>query len=139
MIIDKIKQFFRSVDKMHVVLDPADSSVTLSKALFAHIKEGAKDDDMAKFFVFSVAGDTAGKVYGFKVNPDIDRPTQLCNIQYNSKYKCVGFETLCPTVSSILYNYDLSATKAVRLSVSVREANGVAYYQIERHNGKHLR
>ena len=59
------------------------------KRLFLHIKGKAKKGDAAQVFVFRIAGQDS---FGFTVNPNIGQPTQLCDIQYNDKYKCIGFE-----------------------------------------------
>jgi hypothetical protein len=112
-----------------VILDPADNSVTLSKHLFSHIRNNSGVAEKATVFVFRVSGTGS---FGFMVNPDIDKPTQLCDIQYNGKYKCIGFETLNPSVGRILYDYGLSAEHSYKLSVSVKETNGKLFYQIDK-------
>lgn len=113
----------------YVLLDPRDNSVTLSRKLFQHIK-GSSDSDALKVFVFSIAGDGA---FGFVLDPGFENPTQLCEIQYNSKHRCVGFESLCPSVGRILYDYGLNADRSVALSVSIRKTqDGRTYYRIER-------
>lgn len=117
----------------YVIADPDDNSVTLSKALFHHIKTHARESDAAKVYVFRLCdGDKPQANYGFTVNPDIEQPTQLCDIQYNSKYRCIGFETLCPSVARIFYDYGLPVSTAVKLSVSVRPTHGKTIYEIHR-------
>ena len=112
-----------------------DGAVTLSKALFNHIKDNAHEGDEARVFVFKVEHS-----YGFMTNPGIEQPTQMCDIQYNDKYRCIGFETLCPSVGQILYDYGLSASQRVKMSVSVRYTlQGKVYSQFERPNAKHIR
>ena len=86
MIFKKIKNWWQSL-RFYAIADPADNSVTLSKALFSHIKSNAKEGDEARVFVFRV-----DKAYGFMANPDIEQPTQMCDIQYNEKYRCIGFD-----------------------------------------------
>lgn len=134
-IIEKIKQL-RSAVRYYVIADPTDNSITLSKHLFRHIKNNAGADAAAKVFVFHIPEKST---YGFMVNPPIEQPTQLCDIQHNPKYRCIGFETLCPSVGKIFYNYDLPANQRVKLSVSINKTNGKIYYQIERPHAKHLR
>ena len=81
----------------YVIMDHGDSSITFSQSLFRLIKKAAEETDaLPKVFVFYVP-DT--KCYGFCVNPSIEQPTQLADIQYYSKYKFIGFETLNPTVA----------------------------------------
>lgn len=136
MIFKKVKKWWQSL-RYYVIADPADNSVTLSKALFGHIKDNAHEGDEARVFVFKV---TDSDSYGFMPNPCIEQPTQMCDIQYNDKYRCIGFETLCPSVGQILYSYGLNATQRVKLSVSVcRTGQGKVYYQFERPNAKHIR
>lgn len=136
MIFKRIKKWWQSL-RYYAVLDPADNSVTLSKALFGHIMDNAQEGEEARVFVFRV---TQTARYGFMVNPDIEQPTQMCDIQYNDKYRCIGFETLCPSVGQILYYYGLYATRRVKLSVSVRRTwQGKRYYQFEKPDAKHIR
>lgn len=80
-----------------------------------------------KVFVFSISNEHA---YGFMVNPEIKQETCLCSIQYNEKYQTVGFETLCPPVTRILYDYQLEAEKKYKLSVKVKTINSKSYYKI---------
>ncbi|MBR5281316.1 MAG: hypothetical protein IKU22_00880 [Alistipes sp.] len=134
MIFKKIKKWWQSL-RYYVIADPADNSVTLSKALFTHIKNNAREGDEARVFVFRV-----GDRYGFMANPGIEQPTQMCDIQYNDKYRCIGFETLCPSVGQILYDYGLNATQRVKMSVSVcHTLQGKVYYQFECPNAKYIR
>lgn len=121
--------------RYYIIADPADNSVTLSRALFSHIRENAREGDEARVFVFRV-----GNLYGFMSNPCIEQPTQMCDIQYNDKYHCIGFETLCPSVGQIFYDYGLPATGRVKMSVSVqRTPQGKYYYQFEKPHAKHIR
>lgn len=136
MIFKKVKKWWQSL-RYYVIADPADNSVTLSKVLFNHIKNEAFGSDEARVFVFKI---TDSGCFGFMTNPSIEQPTQMCNIQYNGKYRCIGFETLCPSVGQILYTYGLNASQRVKLSVSVcRTGQGKVYYQIERPHAKHIR
>lgn len=127
-MISKMKKWRRSL-RHYVIADPADNSVTLSRRLFAHIRDNAEEGEAARVFVFRIPEDGS---YGFAVNPRMEQPTQWCDIQYNEKYRCIGFETLCPSVGRILYDYGLPASVKVKLSVSVRQAADMTYYQIEK-------
>lgn len=134
MILSKLIQKFRSL-RYYVIADPSDNSVTLSKRLFAHMRKNAKSD--ASVFVFRIP---RHNTYGFMLNPEIKEPTQLCQIQYNSKYRCVGFETLCPSVGRIFYEYGLPALRPVKLSVSIKNTKqGDIYYQIDAPKPKQIR
>lgn len=136
MIIKKIKTWWQSI-RYYVIADPNDNSITLSKALFKHIKNNALGSDAAQVFVFKIENND---LFGFIVNPDIKTPTQMCDIQYNDKYRCIGFETLCPSVGKILYDYNLGAMQRVKLSISIHrtiEQNKI-YYQFDKPNEKHI-
>ena len=129
----KMKKWWQSL-RHYVIADPADNSVTLSKALFLRIRNNAGEGEAARVFVFRITEDGS---FGFAVNPKMEHPTQWCAIQYNGKYRCIGFETLCPSVGRILYDYGLPADTRVKLSVSVQRAAGMTYYRIEKpHNAQ---
>lgn len=136
MIFRKLKKMWQSL-RYYVIADPADNSVTLSKALFRHMKSSALEGSEACVFVFSIPADNT---FGFMVNPDFDKQTQLCNIQYNERFHCVGFETLCPSVGRILYDYGIGESIRVKLSVSVRKTpQGKMFYQFEKPHEKRFR
>lgn len=115
-----------------VIMDARDNSVTFSRSLFRHIRRVHGDADVQpKVFVFYTP---ATKCYGFAVNVPFDQPTQLADIQYNPKHKCIGFESLNPTVAKILYDYGVVRfMKPCRLTVTTQVTpQGRAYFQIER-------
>lgn len=118
---------------LYIIADPADNSITLSKRLFRHID--VMSLDKAKVYVFSIPGDTPA--YAFTINPDFSQPTQLCDIQYNSKHRCIGFETLCPTVNRIFYDYRLPHDCPCKLSVTIRQTAGIVYYLIRQPHNPH--
>ena len=123
----RVVQHFRH-RRMYVIADAQDNSVTISKALFKHMKVMKQDE--AKVMVFR-----AGDNYCFTLNPTIEQPTQLADIQYNSKYRCIGFECLVPTVNRIFYDYGLPANSRVKISVDVlRSVKGFTYYSLCRPN-----
>ena len=84
-------------------------------------------------FVFRIAGQDS---FGFTVNPNIGTTDSTCDIQYNDKYKCIGFESLCPSVGLMLYEHGLPKIDSiVKLSVSIHHTSkGLIYYQIEKPN-----
>lgn len=107
---------------LYVIADPRDNSVTLSRLLFEHM--GVMEKEEAKVFVFKLCNAVVdnskknGAIYAFALNPPCgEQPTQLCDIQYNSKHRTIGFETLCPSVNRIFYDYDLPCDAPVKLSV----------------------
>lgn len=134
-MLNKLITWWRN-RRTFVILDSRDSSVTFSRSLFRHIKRIYGDNDIQpKVFVFYTP---AAKRYGFAINPPLGRPTQLADIQYNSKHKCIGFESLNPTVSKILYNYGVrSFLKPCKLTVTTQiTPQGRVYFQIERPHEK---
>lgn len=112
-----------------VILDPNDSSVTLSRELFRHIKKSAPDPDIQpRAFMFS---ELNSGIYGFAINPSFDQPVQMADIQYNSRHRCIGFETLNPTVAKIFFDYKINCYDApCKLSVTVQSTPNLTYYQI---------
>lgn len=98
-----------------VLLDPRDNSVTFSQALFRHISRH-HDGAVPRVFVFLIP---QSRQYAFVVNPALTQETQLSDIQYNDHCRSIGFESLCPSVGRILYDYQLRHDTPVRLSVSI--------------------
>lgn len=115
-----------------VIMDARDNSVTLSRRLFRFINDVYGEDGVQpKVFVFYTP---ATERYGFVVNVPFDQPTQLADIQYNSKHKCIGFECLNPTVAKILYDYGVTMhLKPCKFTVTKQVTpQGRVYFQIER-------
>ena len=110
---------------MYIIADPRDNSITLSRRLVRRM--GVMKAEQAKVFVFKT---TDKKRYAFTMNPQLPEPTQLCDIQYNTKHRCIGFETLCPTVNKIFYDYRIPVAKAVKLSVRARMIRNISFYEI---------
>jgi hypothetical protein len=69
--------------------------------------------------------------YGFVVSPKLSKETQLADVQYNTKYGTVGFESLVPTVARVLYDYGIDADR-VKLSVTEQMCGEMKWYRIER-------
>ena len=120
---------------LYIIADATDNSVTFSHALFRRLN--VMRQKQAKVYVFKVSDKYGYDKYAFCINPPIDEPTQLADIQYNKKHRCIGFESLCPTVSRIFYDYGIQADR-VKLSVephTTRTAAAITYYQILQPNG----
>lgn len=116
--------------RYYVIADCSDNSITFSRKLYKHIELSSHCEDAAKVFVFEIP---AWDTYGFTVNPVLDRETQLADIQYNEKYKTIGFESLCPSVNRIFYTYGLPTDFKMKLTVTVhRLRDGKVFYNIER-------
>lgn len=108
---------------MYAILDSSDNSVTVSKKLFRRMDVVGKDK--AAVYVFKVGDD-----YAFTVNPPLEN-TQLNEVQYNQKYKCIGFETLCPTVNRIFYDYGIKAGKC-KMTVIPEDIKGTKIFRFAR-------
>lgn len=116
--------------RYYIIADCSDNSITFSHGLYKHIVSNSNRQDMAKVFVFRVPD---WQTFGFMVNPDLNQETQLADIQYNDKYKSIGFESLCPTVNMIFSEYRLPLDAKAKLTVSTRQtADGKMFYNIER-------
>lgn len=128
----RIYRWFLNRFSMFVIADASDNSITFSKKLFNHMRVFEKD--AAKVYVFFIP---EAQCYGFMLNPELKKETQLADIQYNSKYKSIGFESLIPTVNKIFYDYGLPAECSCMLSVKPKKAGDLQYYQILPPYGKH--
>lgn len=129
--IQQIRNWFRC-PFLYIIADAADNSITFSRQLFKHLD--VMKLDVARVYVFYIP---QTKCYGFMLNPPIAQETQLADVQYNSRHKCIGFECLCPTVNRIFYDYGLQASLRCKLSVKAsRMPDGRYYYQICRPYGK---
>lgn len=130
---------------LYVIADPTDNSITLSRALFDLMD--VMSLDVAKVFVFHLCNACtedakwSGAIYAFTLNPPIEEPTQLADIQYNSKHHTIGFESLNPSVNRIFYDYGLPSDRRVKLSVKaatvpVASVAMLPYYIIMPPHGK---
>ena len=121
---------------LYVICDARDNSITISRALFDMMD--VMNQEQAKVLVFRLCNAAREDlrqpytIYAFTLNPALgDQQTQLCDIQYNSKHRSIGFESLCPTVNRIFYDYGIpTGTDVARISVEPGEANGISYYII---------
>lgn len=130
-MLNKIIKWWRH-RRNFVILDPRDNSVTFSRRLFHRLKTTYEDVDIQpKVFVFFIP---ATKRYGFAINVPLEQTTQLADIQYNPKHKCIGFESLNPTVAKILYDYGVwHFLKPCKFTVTTQTTpQGQLYFQIER-------
>ena len=114
---------------MWVIADATDNSITFSRALFHHM--GGLSLGQAKVFTFYVpAVEPHQGHYGFMLNPEFDKKTQLADIQYNTKHRTIGFEMLNPTVNRMFYDYGLRPMTKAKLSVKAKTAGDITYYEI---------
>ena len=127
-IISKIK-WMLTKHKYFVIMDAKDNSVTLSKAVFKELGgENMKCDRVI------VTRSQLGYVFTNEHKMS-DKDTVLCAIQLNQKHNCIGFETLCPTVNRIFYDYGLKPDISAKLSVEIHFAGDMKYFLILNPNG----
>lgn len=131
-LIDKINGFRYRND--FVVLDGRANSVTLSKGIYDHIMQKERTDN--SIFVFSLSD---RGTYGFCMREDWEElrkaNTSFAQLQFNQKYKKVGFRSDFPSITAILDDYDLPLDRMVRLTCIPRKsAKGEPYYEIMRPN-----
>lgn len=113
-----------------------DNSVTLAPGLLSMMRSvcPGEIDGGIKFFVFRV-----GKNFGFKINGVQchfkDKETQLGSLQYNSKYKCLGFETLNPTVNRMFYEWGINGDEAM-VKVTLEKDKLSTYFLMHNPNEK---
>lgn len=131
-LIDKVNGFRHRND--FVVLDGRANSVTLSKGIYDHIMQKERTDNSIFVFRLSDRG-----TYGFCMREDWEElrkaNTAFAQLQFNQKYKKVGFRSDFPSVTAILDEYDLPLDRMVRLTCIPRKsAKGESYYEIIRPN-----
>lgn len=131
-LIDKVNGFrYRN---HFVVLDGRANSVTLSKGIYDHIMQKERTDNSIFVFRLSDRGS-----YGFCMREDWEElrkaNTAFAQLQFNQKYKKVGFRSDYPSITAILDEYDLPLDRMVRLTCIPRKsAKGEPYYEIMRPN-----
>ena len=131
-LIDKINGFRHRND--FVVLDGRANSVTLSKGIYDHIMQKERTDNSIFVFRLSNRG-----TYGFCMREDLEElrkaNTAFAQLQFNQKYKKVGFRSEYPSITAILDEYDLPLDRMVRLTCIPRKSTkGEPYYEIMRPN-----
>lgn len=128
--IRKIKCFwFR---KYYVTLDGRVNSVTISKAIYNHMMRYERSNTEILVFKSSDTG-----LFSFAMREDFPKLMQIVTyfypLQYNEKYKKIGFRTDYPSVTAILDEYGLPLDRMVRLSVIPRKTgSGETFYEIQR-------
>lgn len=131
-LIDKVNSFRHR--NVFVVLDGRANSVTISKGIYDHIMQKERTDNSIFVFRLSDRGS-----YGFCMREDWEElrkaNTAFAQLQFNQKYKKVGFRSDYPSITAILDEYDLPLDRMVRLTCIPRKsAKGEPYYEIMRPN-----
>ena len=130
-IVAKIKiAFYRWVDAhtCRVLIDGNDNSVSLSKGMVKAV--GIYDKDIEGALIVRLC-DTGEYAIVFKVKDDplYNEIPRVSNIQYNCKYKSIGFESLTPMVNRILNDYELPILSKQSFVVK-RKRNNIDYWVI---------
>lgn len=132
-----LKEFIRRLrDRAaYVIADPADNSITFSRCLYKRLR--ILETGKGKVMVFRLKDD--GR-YCFTLDiPEEAKDTQLAEVMYNSRYRCVGFESLVPTVNRIFYDYSLPAGAQCKLTTQEVVTDTMKYHIICPPYGKHPR
>ena len=108
-----------------VLIDCSDNSVSMSKGLIK--AAGIFDKDIEGALIVRLVS-TGEYAIVFKQNGD-ERIPMANAIQYNSKYKSIGFESLTPTVNRILNDYNLPLMSKQTLWVK-RKTTNINYWLI---------
>lgn len=131
MAINIIKSATRLIERfatMHIVADPEDSTITLSKWLCRHARIIESETETRAVIV------KADGQYALAFNPDIDEETlkTLPKVQYCGKTRTIGFQTNYPTVTAMMYELGMQENKPQTMKAQPRKApNGVNYYILE--------
>jgi len=83
-----------------------------------------------RIFVFRVEDS-----FGFIINSEETKNDNVhySTLQYNSKHKSIGFETLNPTVNRMFYDFKLPGTiTKCKLSVTKEKVKGRTYFKIHK-------
>lgn len=118
--------------KNYVVADPRDNCLSLSK----HLYEGMRllDYDDIRVLTFR----TADGGYGFCINPEQYKDVRtedsvFVPMMFDTKGKTVGFESRCPTLNRVFYDWGLPIDRPCKLSVTKTTlVGGQVVYMIER-------
>ena len=105
-----------------VLIDGSDNSVSMSKGLIR--AAGIFDKDIEGALIVRLVS-TGEYAIVFKQQGDarLGEMKMVNSIQYNSKYKSIGFESLTPTVNRILNDYHLPLMSKQKLWVKHKKAN----------------
>lgn len=122
--------FYRWVDEhtCSVLIDGSDNSVSMSKGMIKAV--GIYDKDIEGALIVKTTDEQYGIVFKEKDRPEHSELSNVANIQYNSKYKSIGFETLTPMANRILDDYGLPLMSKQKFSVKLRKSILIEYWEI---------
>lgn len=121
---------YRWVDEhtCSVLIDGSDNSVSMSKGMIKAV--GIYDKDIEGALIVKTTDEQYGIVFKEKDRPEHSELSNVANIQYNSKYKSIGFETLTPMANRILDDYGLPIMSKQKFSVKLRKSIFLEYWEI---------
>ena len=105
-----------------VLIDGSDNSVSMSKGLTRAAGIFDKDIEGA-LIVRLVSTDEYAIVFKQQGDVRLADMKMVNSMQYNSKYKTIGFESLTPTVNRILNDYHLPLVSKQKLWVKHKKHN----------------
>lgn len=111
-----------------VLIDGSDNSVSMSKGLIR--AAGIFDKDIEGALIVKTTDGQYAIVFKEKDRPEHRELSNVANIQYNSKYKSIGFETLTPMANRILNDYGLPLMSKQKFSVKLRKSIFLEYWEI---------
>lgn len=112
--------------RRYILADPNDNSISFSKHLFRYIQRH-EDGIAPKAYVFRIPENGN---YAFVISPDTGQQLWPMNdIQANDQHHTIGFESLCPTVNKIFYDYGLPLAPC-KLTVRILKSTTSAYHTI---------
>lgn len=122
--------FYRWVDEhtCSVLIDGSDNSVSMSKGMIKAV--GIYDKDIEGALIVKTSTEQYAIVFKEKGSPNHSELSNVANIQYNTKYKSIGFETLTPMANRILNDYGLPLMSKQKLSVKMRKSHFIEYWEI---------
>lgn len=121
-ILTIIRRFLAN-HRLSVVIDPNDNSVTFDPPLVRALR--ILEQTQAFIHTFTVK--RHGRTYfAFALNPPCINPEEcFCSeVQIDDQTGDIGYESLCPTVSRICFDYCLPAQAKSRLSVKRLRSKG---------------
>lgn len=122
--------FYRWVDEhtCSVLIDGSDNSVSMSKGMIKAVGIYDKDIEGALIVRLCDSGEYA-IIFKIKDDPLYNEIPRVSNIQYNCKYKSIGFESLTPMATRILNDYGLPILSKQSFSVK-HIKNNIDYWVI---------
>lgn len=130
LMIRKIINWFKLRRQYYIIADASDNSMTVNRKLYKAMDVENTDD--IRILMFRVED-----CFGFIINSEETKTDDVhySTLQYNSKHKSIGFETLNPTVNRMFYDFKFPGTiTKCKLSVTKEKIKGRIYFKIHNPN-----